>query len=152
MPIAELAVWSVLAPFEVGLTYFRVHEQSDRPFTAKTDEGRVELSAPRRRQLTFAITSTSYRQSQTITNFVGRGLDGLFANRPLRPALIVICSIFFLLFVVALFGLFTSPPLDRQDLIWLLPGIALWTIAFGIVPLNWFVRRTPVSSVAPSQK
>jgi len=71
---------------------------------------------------------------------VGEGVDGLLKQRKLHTLKLLVGSILFLLFVVILFGYFTSPVRDRADLSWLLPGFVLWTLAFAVLPTAWVLQ------------
>jgi hypothetical protein len=73
--------------------------------------------------------------------FAGCGIDGLLRRRRLRRAMLWTGSVLCLLFAVTLLGYYTSPPRDQADLRWILPGSWLWTVLFGIVPLNWLRRK-----------
>ncbi len=74
--------------------------------------------------------------------FVGRGVDGLLGRRRLLRAMLLTGSLFFLLCLVFLFGFFFgASPSERADMSWLLPGVGLWTVAFGLFPLTWVRQR-----------
>jgi hypothetical protein len=49
--------------------------------------------------------------------------------------------------IALVIGILTSPPADKPDLLGFLPGAFFWTIAFGVLPLNWLFRRRPVEKV-----
>lgn len=83
--------------------------------------------------------------------FVGCGLDGLLGRRRLRRAMLWVGSIFCLLFVVIMFGYYTSSPGDQADLRWLLPGFWLWILLFGSVPLNWLQKENARASRTAGQ-
>jgi len=73
--------------------------------------------------------------------FAGCGLDGLLGRRRLNRVMLWTGSAFCLMYVSALIGYFMSAPADEADLRWLLPGLWLWAILFGVLPLNWLRRR-----------
>lgn len=76
---------------------------------------------------------------------VGLGLDGLSGRRRLHRKTILTGSAFFFLFLffllVFLVGVIQSTAAERVDLDWLFPGLLFWTIAFGVLPLNWWRQR-----------
>ena len=76
---------------------------------------------------------------------VGLGIDGLSGRRRLHRNTILIGSALFVLFLffllVFLVGLIQSTATERVDLDWLFPGLLFWTIAFGVLPVNWWRQR-----------
>jgi hypothetical protein len=76
--------------------------------------------------------------------FVGLGLDGLLARRRLHWTLLTIGSILACACIALVIGILTSPAADKPDLLGFLPGAIFWTVAFGVLPLNWLFRRRRV--------
>jgi hypothetical protein len=73
--------------------------------------------------------------------FVGYGLDALLARRHVRRAVLWTGTLLCLLFAVPLVGCLTAPPGDRADLAWLVPGLLLWTVLFGVFPGGWLRQK-----------
>lgn len=84
--------------------------------------------------------------------FIGYGFDS-FRNRQIRWQQALIGSLLFITFIVLFCGLrFEVPPDERAGGSWILWGIALWALLFGIFPLAWLSRQ-PIQpdEVLPAQ-
>jgi hypothetical protein len=72
---------------------------------------------------------------------VGRGIDGLLGRKYLHWAALLTGSVLFVLFVVVLLGFtFGLSAADRADSHWILWGLALWVLAFAVLPIVWLQR------------
>lgn len=73
---------------------------------------------------------------------VGRGIDVFRGRKQLHWGTLLTGSILFTLFAIVLLGFtFGLSAADRADASWMLWGLALWVLAFGILPLTWLRTR-----------
>jgi hypothetical protein len=170
LPIIELTIWALLIPGEFALTYHRPRPPGmsserwlalvkllplkySRPIVAVNLPGIVPdalISLAGNERSTVHPAGISWENWRSLVFpffclpawwFAGYGLDALRARtRPHRAALWT-GSILCVLFLAPLFGYVTAPSGDRADLGWLVPGFCLWTILFGVFPLNWMLHR-----------
>jgi len=76
--------------------------------------------------------------------FTGKGLDSAMGRRRLHWVPLALGTILFLTFLFFFLGFrFFSPAADRFDSGWLLWGLAMWAIGFGVFPFAWVrqIRR-----------
>jgi len=73
--------------------------------------------------------------------FVGVGVEGLLARKRLHLAMRLIGSVLCSACIAFAVGILFAPPGDRGDMLPFIPGAVLWTGAFGLFPLGWWLRR-----------
>jgi hypothetical protein len=70
---------------------------------------------------------------------VGIGLDGLVGRRRIHWSIMVLGTIFSILFFVLVIGLrFGMDASERAETVWPLWGLGLWAVLFAVVPLAWW--------------
>lgn len=66
--------------------------------------------------------------------FVGSVLDRVLSGKKIHRLIYMSSAFLCLSLLVLLIGILVSPPSDRSDLAWLLPGLVFWTVAFALAP------------------
>lgn len=147
-------------PFAVERVAFRYSE----PITAANIPGvvgEILISLPISWPAVWHPTGMSVYEWRTFTYpvfclpawwFVGRALDGLLGRRRVGFPTLFIGSTLSLVCLVILLGLtFGISTTDRAEVVWVFPGLAFWTLGFGVVPMAWFrqKRRPAVRNAGP---